>query len=422
MPATFIMGWEEWLSLPDLGLPTIKAKVDTGARTSSLHAFFVEPYGSAARPMVRFGVHPIPGRDDVEVICTAEVIDRREVTSSNGERENRFVISTRVKMGEREWPIEITLANRETMAYRMLLGRQAIRDDMYVDPTSSFRQPKLSYKVYGTRSRTAEGRRALRVALLTRQPDGASNRRLTRALEARGHTAVFIDRRRVSLFVDTDQPALFIDGRPLEGIDSIVTRSARTISTFSAAIVRQAELLGAYPLNSAESLLRAGDALAARQTLAHQGLRIPESAVSAIDGKGSDRTDRHVLADSLALSEFGTLLSFVTVGGRAVAAMERGASVRSSLETQAAHWRKHEGSATEPARHLAEAAARALHLGLATVDISDTRQGPVVVDVRPGASVAMFERITGAALAEAIVIEIEQQARNHVPRQTTRHE
>jgi ribosomal protein S6--L-glutamate ligase len=144
----FILGWEEWVALPELGLPAIKAKVDTGARTSALHAYFVEPYGSKRKPMVRFGVHPIPRRADLEIECCAAVIDRRHVTSSNGERENRYVIRTPVRIGEREWDIEVTLTNRESMNYRMLLGRQAIADGILVDPGSSFRQPRLRYKVY----------------------------------------------------------------------------------------------------------------------------------------------------------------------------------------------------------------------------------------------------------------------------------
>lgn len=146
----YILGWEEWVSLPELGLPAIKAKVDTGARTSALHAFFVEPVRIDGVANVRFGVHPIPRRDDVEIICTSPVVDRREVTSSNGERENRYVIETPIRIGERIWPIEITLANRTTMAYRMLLGRQAIAEDMLVDPATSFRQPRLRYKLYAT--------------------------------------------------------------------------------------------------------------------------------------------------------------------------------------------------------------------------------------------------------------------------------
>lgn len=146
--APFILGWEEWLSLPELGLPAIKAKVDTGARTSALHAFFVEPFGGKRAPKVRFGVHPIPRRSDIQVLCTARVVDQREVTSSNGERERRYVISTPIRIGSREWPIEVTLTNRDTMSYRMLLGRQAIADGVLVDPGASFRQPRLRYKLY----------------------------------------------------------------------------------------------------------------------------------------------------------------------------------------------------------------------------------------------------------------------------------
>jgi ribosomal protein S6--L-glutamate ligase len=143
----FILGWEEWVALPDLGLPAIKAKVDTGARTSALHAFFVEPVpGRTAR--VRFGVHPIPRRADIEIVCVAPVVDRRSVTSSNGDREKRYVISTPIRIGEREWNIEVTLTNRESMSYRMLLGRQAIGGGILVDPASSFRQPRLRYKLY----------------------------------------------------------------------------------------------------------------------------------------------------------------------------------------------------------------------------------------------------------------------------------
>ena len=146
--APFILGWEEWVALPELGLPAIKAKVDTGARTSALHAFFVESFGSARAPMVRFGVHPIPRRNDVEIVCSAPVVDQREIRSSNGEREQRYVIETPIRIGDREWPIEVTLTNRNAMSYRMLLGRQAIGGGVLVDPAASFRQPRLRYKLY----------------------------------------------------------------------------------------------------------------------------------------------------------------------------------------------------------------------------------------------------------------------------------
>lgn len=143
-----VLGWEEWAALPDLGLSAIKVKVDTGARTSALHAVFVEPFGPARNRMVRFGVHPIPRRSDIEIICIAPLIDRREVRSSNGEREERYVIKTPIAIAQRAWPIEITLTNRQMMTYRMLLGRQAISAGILVDPGASFRQPKLGYKLY----------------------------------------------------------------------------------------------------------------------------------------------------------------------------------------------------------------------------------------------------------------------------------
>jgi ribosomal protein S6--L-glutamate ligase len=146
--APLILGWEEWVALPELGLPAIKVKVDTGARTSALHAYYVEPFGSPRARKVRFGVHPLPRQRDVAIECTARLIDRREVKSSSGESEQRWVIETAISIAGQQWPIEITLADRNMMTYRMLLGRQAIQAGMLVDPSSSFLQPKLHYGVY----------------------------------------------------------------------------------------------------------------------------------------------------------------------------------------------------------------------------------------------------------------------------------
>jgi ribosomal protein S6--L-glutamate ligase len=111
----FELGWEEWLALPDLGLPAIKAKIDTGAKTSALHASVIEPFGPITSPQVRFLIQPDPNNPALEVICSAPVVDRREVTSSNGETELRYVIETTVEMGRRNWPIQLTLTNRESM-------------------------------------------------------------------------------------------------------------------------------------------------------------------------------------------------------------------------------------------------------------------------------------------------------------------
>jgi hypothetical protein len=133
-----VLGWREWLALPDIGLPLIKAKVDTGARTSTLHAFYVDPFRRNGAPHVRFRVHPLRGRTDVAVQGEAAVIDRRQVSDSGGHREERFVILTRLALGGRDWPIELTLSNRETMLFRMLLGRTALAGRALVDPDRSF--------------------------------------------------------------------------------------------------------------------------------------------------------------------------------------------------------------------------------------------------------------------------------------------
>lgn len=132
-----IIGFREWISLPDLNLTAIKGKIDTGAKTSSLHAFAIRHVKKGGKSYVRFKVHPIQKNLEVVVSCIAPLVDRRVVTDSGGHKENRYVIHTTIQMGLTKKVIELTLSNRETMKYRMLIGREALKQ-YYIDPAQSY--------------------------------------------------------------------------------------------------------------------------------------------------------------------------------------------------------------------------------------------------------------------------------------------
>jgi hypothetical protein len=132
-----VVGWREWVSLPGLGIATIKAKMDTGARTSALHAFSLDVAREHGAKIARFGVHPFQHHTDAIIWCRTPVVDERSVRDSGGHREWRFVIATDIALAARRWPIEITLTARDIMLFRMLVGRTAMRF-LRVDPTASF--------------------------------------------------------------------------------------------------------------------------------------------------------------------------------------------------------------------------------------------------------------------------------------------
>lgn len=161
-----IVGWREWLELPDLGIAAVKAKIDTGARTSSLHAFDVQVFYRGGRQFVRFSVHPLQRSTERSVTAEVPLLEFRPVRSSSGHQTQRPVIVTRVALHGQCWPVELTLADRDAMGFRMLLGRQALRHRFVVDPGRSYAggKPPLALK---KAARPARKRRR-------KGPDGAS--------------------------------------------------------------------------------------------------------------------------------------------------------------------------------------------------------------------------------------------------------
>ncbi len=137
-----VIGWRERVALPELGISEVKAKIDTGARSSALHAFELQFFEQDGKSMVRFKVHPYQRDAKRTAIAEAELLDHKTVRSSTGHTQLRPVILTAVKLGDQQWPIELTLTNRDVMGFRMLLGRQAVRRRFLVDAGRSFLQSR----------------------------------------------------------------------------------------------------------------------------------------------------------------------------------------------------------------------------------------------------------------------------------------
>lgn len=147
-----IIGWREWLSLPELGVPNIKVKVDTGARSSAIHALNIEQFEAHGVQKVRFQVAPVQSDDERLIMVETTLLEERAITDSGGHQQVRPVIVTSVCLGELQWPIELTLTNRDVMGFRMLLGRHALKERFLVNPSQSYIQSQDISKAGSTDS------------------------------------------------------------------------------------------------------------------------------------------------------------------------------------------------------------------------------------------------------------------------------
>lgn len=451
----FTLGWEEWLALPGLGLPAIRAKVDTGAKTSALHATVIEPFGPAGKPQVRFLIQPNPEDPTLEITCSANVIDQRQVTSSNGQTEMRYVIEADVEMGDRRWPIEVTLTNRENMAYRMLLGRSAISEDMLVDPNSSLVQPTLSFSAYKGTRRKRPVKRPLRIALLSREPGNYSNRRLVEAAEARGHVIEVLDTNRCYMRITSHMAEVHYDGKVLPRFDAVIPRIGASVTAYGAAVLRQFAATGAYCLNDAAGIVASRDKLLAHQILAQARIPMPVTAFAnspkvtrdlinlageapvvvklqeSTQGRGVVLAETRKAAESLIDAFRGLEANFLVqsfikeasgadtrllvIGNKVVGAMQRQAQegeFRSNL---------HRGGqalaikATKEQISIARKATRQLGLAVAGVDLVDSADGPLVLEVNSSPGLQGIEAASGNDIASLVIQHIERHVRTLGP-------
>jgi hypothetical protein len=147
------IGWREWVGLPELHVDAIKAKIDTGARTSAVHAYRIEPFRRAGALWLRFELNPLQRSEAMKVACEARAVDERMVRNSGGGVDRRYIIATLLRIGEATWPIELALANRDQMGFRMLLGRTALEGRALIEPGRSYLLGAAPAQLRGKRRR-----------------------------------------------------------------------------------------------------------------------------------------------------------------------------------------------------------------------------------------------------------------------------
>ncbi len=446
-----IVGSEEWCSLPMLGIPLIKARVDSGAKTSSLHAFNIRKFQRNDVPWVSYELHPLQHNRRVIVRCESEVVDRRTVKSSTGVSEKRYVIKSLIQLSGRSWEIEMTLANRDSMGYRMLLGRGAMKERILVDPSAKllcgdFTKDEV-HKQYGHAPKPVDG---LKIGLLASNSELYSNQRLLEAGEERGHHVTFYDIKQCYMKLDAETPEIhYRGGRVLNDLDAVIPRIRPSMTFYGCALVRHFESIGVFSLNSSQSVSSSRDKLFALQLLLQNGLDIPTTgfANSPIDtgdlidmvdgaplivkllqgsqGQGVVMAETRKAAESvinafksiqanLLVQEFvreanGQDLRLIVVDGKVVAAMQRQAAegeFRANI---------HRGGTasivkiTPAERRIATKATKVLGLKVAGVDIIRSDKGPLLLEVNSSPGLEGIESATGKDIAGTMIASIEKQ-------------
>lgn len=445
-----IIGSEEWCIFENLGIPAIKARVDSGAKTSSIQATNLKVFSKGAQEWVKFEVNPLQENRSIAIACEARLMDRRMVKSSSGISEERLVVKTTVTLGKDTFDIELTLANRDTMEFRMLLGREALNDRYMVNPAESYNIQNFSeQEIYQKYAPYFKDKTGLKIALLASNPELYSNKRLMEAAEAKGHEIVFLNVELAYMKLDTHSPEIrYRGGNILKEFDAVIPRIKPAVTFYGCALIRQFNNLGVYCQNSAEAISQSRDKLFASQLFSKNDIHIPITgfAKSPMDtkdlikmvngapliikllestqGKGVVLAETNKAAESvinafksvntnILVQEFikeanGQDIRCFVVNGKVVASMQRQAEkgeFRANI---------HQGGKasiikiTSEEKKLALKAAKVLNLAVAGVDIIRSNKGPLLLEVNSSPGLEGIENATGKDIANAMVIAIEK--------------
>jgi len=445
-----ILGNEEWCVLEDLGIPAIKARVDSGAKTSSLQATSVKVVTRNGEPWVQFDVHPLSQNRSIILMCEAPLVSRRIVRSSSGISEERPVVRTKLKLGSDEFDIELTLASRDSMEYRMLLGREALSGRYLVDPGEKLLAGDFtSDMIQKAYAPFIQKRSGLKIALLASNPDLYSNRRIMEAAEDRGHEIVFLNVELAYMKLDANSPEIrYRGGNILNEFDAIIPRIRPSVTFYGCALLRQFHNLGVYCLNSAEAISQSRDKLFASQLFAKHDLHIPITGfakspndtkdlikmvngapliiklLESTQGKGVVLAETNKAAESvinafksvqtnILVQEFikeanGQDIRCFVVDGKVVASMQRQAEKGEFRANIHQGGRASKIRISREERKLAVKAAKVLNLSVAGVDIIRSHRGPLLLEVNSSPGLQGIESATGKDIAGEIIMAIEK--------------
>ncbi len=445
-----IIGCEEWIRIPELNIPAIKARIDSGAKTSTLHAYNIQTFEDGGKTYVRFDIHPVQHNRRVSIRCKAELADRRIVKSSTGDREKRYVIKTPITLGGETWDIEVTLTNRDTMGYRMLIGREAMKGRFIVDPEQHFTLGNLAVDADKLYNITKRPRKSLRIALLASNPELYSNQRIMEAGVTRGHEMIFVNIRQCYINVSSDNPAVhYRGGGTLFDIDAVIPRIRPSVTAYGCAVLRHFEHLGAYCLNDAISISRSRDKLRSLQLLVNKGIDIPVTGfadspedtadlvemvggaplvvklLEGTQGKGVvlAQTDKaaesvinafkalkaNILVQAFVKEADGRDLRLFVIDNKVVGAMERIAAEGEFRANLHLGGRAREAKINLAEKKMAVKASKAMGLKIAGVDIIRSRSGPKVLEVNSSPGLEGIEGATHKDIAGMMIEAIEKQ-------------